>query len=464
MQSGAEHGGDFVARVATGLAALRPAPGDTWVVACSGGPDSLALLVATAEAAPSLGVRLVAVYVDHGLRPEAADEGVFVARIAARLGATSRTVRVDAKGRAARDRRSLMEAARLERHEALGRVADEVGATRVLLGHTADDQVETVLMRLGRGTGVRGLRGMAAQRGRIARPMLDLTRAEVEELLRSKGLEPVRDPGNADRRFLRSVVRHDLLPILRERLPTIDHDLLALAAAARTLTATIDAEVEVEGTSPADLELVALREARPEVRRARLERAFRRAGGAGLCAAHVAAIERLLESERGTRGVDLPGLIRAERRYGTLCFLRPSPAGHGDNQVLVSGQGRYSFLGHELLVESCTAAVEPGSNMDDGCHVVCFDLDALEPPLVLRAPRPGDRIRPRGFGHRRKVSDVLGEARVPAPERSAWPLLADAREVLLVVGLRAAETGRPGPATTRAIRIVARKANSAVRL
>src|SRR5512137_202571 len=99
MQSGADHGGDFVGRVAASLAALRPAPGEAWVVACSGGPDSLALLVATAEALPELRVRLVAVYVDHGLRSAGAEEGAFVARTAANLGVESRTVRVDVRGR-----------------------------------------------------------------------------------------------------------------------------------------------------------------------------------------------------------------------------------------------------------------------------------------------------------------------------------------------------------------------------
>jgi tRNA(Ile)-lysidine synthase len=450
-------GADLEAVVRRSLGALRPL-GDTWVVGCSGGPDSLALLVAAAAAGRELGVRLVAVYVDHGLRPAAAEEGAFVERSAAAHGAGSRTVRVDVRARAARERRSLMEAARLERHAALEAVADEVGATYILLGHTADDQVETLVMRLGRGTGVRGLQGMAPERGRLVRPLLDVWRADVEAFLRARGLEPVRDPSNEDRRFLRPLVRHEVLPALRARLPSVERDLLALAAAARRLTASVDAEVAADGaTGPAGLDVAALRAAHPEVRRARLERDYRHAGGTTLCATHLRAIDRLLDSTRGTRGVDLPGGVRAVRRYGHLRFERPTAAAAGDVEIPVPGPGRYAFQGYELVIEACTEGAPTGSNMDDGCRVVSFDLDALAPPLVLRRPRAGDRIRPRGFGHRRKVSDLLGEARVPRPERASWPLLADTREVLLVVGLRAAEAGRPGPAARHRLRVTVRK-------
>jgi tRNA(Ile)-lysidine synthetase-like protein len=429
------------------------------VVACSGGPDSLALLVAAAEAAPGFGARLLAVYVDHGLRAAAAEEGAFVARTAVGLGAGARTVRVDVRGRAAREKRSLMEAARLERLEALEVVADDVGAARILLGHTADDQAETIVMRLGRGTGVRGLQGMAAVRGRLVRPLLEAWRADVEAYLRARGLEPVRDPSNADRRFLRALVRHEVMPALRARIPSLDRDLLSLAEAARVLSASIDAEVEAaRAGGAADLEVEALRVAEPEVRRALLERDFRRAGGEGLCAAHVAAVERLLRSTQGTRGVDLPGGVRALRCYERLRFAPSPAAAAAPREIPVPGPGRYAFLDREVVVEACTEAGAPGSYVDDGCRAVCFDVDDLAPPLVLRTPRPGDRIRPRGFGHHRKVSDLLGEARVPAPDRATWPVLADADEVLLVAGLRASETGRPRPGATRVVRIVVKGA------
>jgi tRNA(Ile)-lysidine synthase len=451
-------GADLAAAVRRSLEELRRDRGDAWIVACSGGPDSLALLVATAEAVAGAGVRLVAVYVDHGLRPEAPGEGAFVARVAAGLGVEARTVRVDVRARAARERRSLMEAARLERHAALEAAADDVGATRILLGHTADDQVETLIMRLGRGTGVRGLQGMAPIAGRLVRPLLGVWRTEVEAFVHARGLEPVRDPSNEDRRFLRPLVRHELLPALRERLPSVERDLLALATAARALTERIDAAAEAEAPGDAaGLDVVALRESPPEVRRARLERAYRRAGGGGLCGTHLRALDRLLASTDGTHGVDLPARVRAERAYGRLRFVTaPARAAEG-GEIPVPGPGRYLFLGHEFVIEACTGAAGSGSNEDDGCRVTWFDLGALVPPLVLRPPRPGDRIRPRGYGHRRKVSDLLGEARVPAPDRPGWPLLADAREVLLVAGVRASETGRPGQGATRPVRVVVRK-------
>jgi tRNA(Ile)-lysidine synthase len=458
-------GADLAVVVRRSLEELGSGRGQTWVVACSGGPDSLALLVAAAEAARDLGARVVAVYVDHGLRPEAAGEGAFVGRTAAGLGAESRTVRVDVRARAAREHRSLMDAARVERHAALEAVADEVGATLILLGHTADDQVETVVMRLGRGTGVRGLRGMAPLAGRLVRPLLGVWRADIEAFLRARALTPVRDPSNEDRRFLRPLVRHEILPLLRERIPSVERDLLGLAAAARALTERIDAAADAAAASDAvGLDVDALRESPAEVRRARLERAYRHAGGGGLCGAHLRAVDRLLASTEGTHGIDLPGGIRAERAYRNLRFVRAGARAGQGGEIPVPGPGRYTFQGREFVIEPCTGGDQIGSNRDqdeedDGCRDTCFDLDALAPPLVLRTPRPGDRIRPRGFGHRRKVSDLLGEARVPAPDRARWPLLADAREVLLVAGIRASETGRPGPGASRQVRVVVRKIN-----
>jgi len=443
--------------VAARLAELGPREVEIWVVCCSGGPDSLALLVTTARWARSWESRvyLLAVYVDHGLRPEAPSEGRFVANIAETLGICARTVRVAVAERARRDRCSLMEAARLERLEALAAVADEVGATRILLGHTADDQAETVLMRLDRGTGIRGLGGMDHVRGKFVRPLLAVRRVAIEEYLKRQGLTPVRDPSNEDRRFLRVRIRHDVLPALREQYPSVDRDLVALAEAARRAAAALERAAEAEMPGQEGFLVSRLRELPSALRRRVLERAFQAVGGQGLCASHVHVVERLLGSTCGTQWVDLPAGIRAVRAYDRLRFEKRPCVREPPRPLAIEGPGTYEFGGWSWTFE---VVASPAANPEGRePWVAVFDAETLPFPLLLRCFQPGDRIRPRGFGRTRKVSDLLGEARVPAPMRRLFPLLVAGASVVYVPGIRVSSYGCPHEATSRVLVVSAQR-------
>ncbi|HYA00121.1 MAG TPA: tRNA lysidine(34) synthetase TilS [Candidatus Binatia bacterium] len=209
-------------------------PGETVVVACSGGPDSTALLEAMARLAPPRGWRLHAVHVDHGLRPGSAAEAALVASLAERAGVGFSAVRVKV-----RPGPSLQDQARRARHRALGEAADRLGASAIALGHTADDQAETVLMRLLTGATPRGLRAMAAREGRLARPLLHVWREETVAYCAALGLEPLDDPSNRDPRFLRSRVRHELLPALEAVFPGARRRLAILAERQRSLLAEV---------------------------------------------------------------------------------------------------------------------------------------------------------------------------------------------------------------------------------
>lgn len=177
------------------------------VVACSGGPDSVALLALAAAA----GLRPVAVHVDHGLRPGSAAEADVVRDAATALGAGWRSVRV-----AVGDGPNLEARARDARYAALRIAREELGATAVLVAHTADDQAETVLLNVLRGSAASGLAGMAPRRGDIARPLLRMRRRDVRAVVRARGLETVEDPTNADVRWRRAWIRHEVLPMLGE--------------------------------------------------------------------------------------------------------------------------------------------------------------------------------------------------------------------------------------------------------
>jgi tRNA(Ile)-lysidine synthase len=175
------------------------------VVACSGGSDSLTLLAVAAER----GLDPIAVHVDHGLRAGSADESAVVADAARRLDAAFDAVHVDvAHGP------NLEARARAARYAALGAAADRHGAGSILVGHTADDQAETVLLALLRGSAGPGLAGMPVRRGRIVRPLLGVRRVDTEACALALGVDPVRDPTNDDRSFRRAWIRHDVLPLL----------------------------------------------------------------------------------------------------------------------------------------------------------------------------------------------------------------------------------------------------------
>ncbi len=207
-------------------------PGETVVVACSGGPDSTALLDALARLAPPRGLRLHVAHVDHGLRPGSAAEAEPVGALAEARGLAFHALRVqlDPGG-------SLQDRARSARHGALHRLATEVGATAIALGHTADDQAETVLMRALQGATPRSLRAMSPRDGTLARPLLRVWREQTAAYCAALGLPVVDDPSNADPRFLRSRVRHDLLPRLEEVFPAARRRLVALAEHQRALLA-----------------------------------------------------------------------------------------------------------------------------------------------------------------------------------------------------------------------------------
>ena len=230
--------------VRAGLAGL--APGDLVLAACSGGADSLALAAALAHEAPRLGLRGGGVTVDHGLQDGSADRAAQVAALLGRLGLDP--VRIATVTVASGPGRGGPEAAaRTARYAALEQVAEQTGAAAVLLAHSRDDQAETVLLGLARGSGARALAGMPAQRGRLRRPLLGLSRAALREACQALHLEPWDDPHNFDPSYARARVRHQALPALEAALgPGIAEALARSAAQLSADCAALDAIAAAE--------------------------------------------------------------------------------------------------------------------------------------------------------------------------------------------------------------------------
>jgi tRNA(Ile)-lysidine synthase len=321
------------AAVRATLAAARP-PGV--LVACSGGADSLALAAATAFVAPRLGVRAGLITVDHGLQPGAAARAASVAELGYELGFDPvEVVRVDVGTAGGPEA-----AARTARYAALDAAATALDA-HVLLAHTLDDQAETVLLGLGRGSGPRSIAGMAAVAGRYLRPFLGLRRTATEAACSALGLQPWDDPHNSDPAYQRVRLRREVLPLLEEVLQGGVAE--ALARTAELIRDDLDAldaySAEVvpassvhTGTTPGQLELdVASLASLARAVRSRALRAFASAAGAPpLSAERTAALEALVTSWHGQGPVDLPGGVAVRRTSGKLVAYPVPPLSAGE--------------------------------------------------------------------------------------------------------------------------------------
>jgi tRNA(Ile)-lysidine synthase len=306
------------------------------LVGCSGGPDSLALAAAVAFEAPKLGLRAGAITVDHGLQPGSGDLAARVAATLSRLGldpVINVSVDVARRGDSSpgkgikADYPGPEAAARQARYEAFEAALARTGTEAILLGHTMDDQAETVLLGLARGSGARSIAGMAAEAGGYSRPFLALRRAQTVAACAALQLTPWHDPQNLDQAFRRTRVREQLLPLMEELIgPGVTE---ALARTADQLRADADlldslaaeqaGRLLGQGEPLAAGELAEL----PDAIRTRLLK--RAAIGAGvpagaLGAVHVARLDAMVTGWHGQRGVDLPGGVRCERRYGRLHF------------------------------------------------------------------------------------------------------------------------------------------------
>ena len=373
---------------------------DAVLVALSGGPDSTALLSALAGMRDAGDVREVtAVHVDHGLRPGSHLDGDTCALVCASLGVSLRRVKVEVRGG------NVQAAARKARYAALRREAARVGATRIATGHTQDDQAETVLLRLLRGSGARGLSGIPPRRGAIVRPLIDRTRAEVIAHVRVRALPHIEDPSNATPRFLRNRVRAEVIPVLRSLAP---HASRALARAADLLRDD-ERALAVEGRRLAAAGAVRVEDLLAEpvaVRRRVVRDLWRRATGrrADLEARQVESVLALL-GRRGPSRAPLSRGFEACVRYGALSIRTAPVTAPAAEPVRIPGPGSHALPeGGVLEVASAAGAAWP---------------------LWWRGRRPGDRFRPEGGRGSKKLKAWLIDRKVPREVRDGLRVLAD---------------------------------------
>lgn len=301
------------------------AAGDVVLVACSGGADSLALSYAVAKEAEKLALKVVGITIDHQLQNESGNQAQSVVEQFRSMGiSTSEIIPVTVEVT------DGMEAsARRVRYQALDEAADKYGARWIFLGHTRDDQAETVLLGLARGSGTRSLSGMAPAMGRYVRPILGITREQTQAACEEVGLKPWQDPHNQDRRYLRVRVRLEALPALEESIgPGVNAALARSAALLRDDADALDewARRELQDLDANSMDISRLADLPRGVRTRVIRMGIYKAGApqGSVTADHVAAVESLVTSWHGQGEVSLPGGVKARRLSGRLSLLPPT--------------------------------------------------------------------------------------------------------------------------------------------
>ena len=378
--------------------------GEPLLVMVSGGGDSVALL----DVATHLGADVSVLHVNYGLREDSALDEALVRALCDQLGVPLAVERVQLAGEG-----NLQERARDARYA----LAEQLAVGDYAAAHSASDQAETVLYRLAVSPGSRALHGMSPRRGRLVRPLLGVTRGELREYLQARGLEWREDPSNADRRFARARVRHDVLDALRELSPvaerTIAETARQLRDEAEVLKGVVDDALKELGGRPG-ISLRALLEHPPAVRRLVL-RAL-----ADRVLSRRELDEILALGEHGTKSLDLGGGRRAVAEYGTLRFTR-SAAAPEPQPVPLSVPGRARFGDWEVEARS-------GGSGD-------VSVGNLGGELTVRAWREGDRMRPAGLGGSKSLQDLFTDRKVPRQLRHTLPIVESGGQIVWVAGV-----------------------------
>jgi tRNA(Ile)-lysidine synthase len=422
--------------------------GERTVVGVSGGPDSAALLVLLSRLSPKLRLDITVVHFDHQLRgeEEVAGDLDFVRSLASALSLPFVLGSGNVRDYAKEHRLSLEDAARRLRYEFLWEQAATVDAPAIAVGHTLNDQAETILLHLIRGAGLTGIAGMAARAPwpfgggpQLSRPLLGVRRDETERYCRELGVEPRIDSTNQLMASRRNQVRNEVLPLLRRLNPRIEESLARFATAAAGDDLYLDELArhafhrlaETAGTtvrlSRRDLSLL------PHALAARVIRlAFAQLTGtsADLEAAHVDTIIDSLNGPPGTYSL-AAGTVATLDSVSVTLSRGTLPGADRMSEVALSVPGR-TTAGTWLIDASIEAL--PANSLTRNPLEAYLDADKIADNVTVRSRRPGDRLRPLGLGGEKKVQDILVDAKVPARERDGVPIVCAGDQIAWVVG------------------------------
>ncbi len=439
--------------------------GDRVLVAVSGGVDSVVLLDVLCQLAPIYKLELFLSHLDHQLRGEdSRGDARFVSQLASRLGIELVSESVDVSAIARNKKLGIEEAARMVRLRFLRETAIDLKSDKIAVGHTANDLAETILFNLIRGSGLTGIGGIKPVSLPFIRPLIDVTRDEIVSYANQKGIAWRYDRSNADTRFTRNLIRHQIIPVLEGLNPRFVIAMSRTAEIVRDQNQALqdlldpllqDAIIE-ESKHSICLNRNYLKSCSPGVLRALLRQALEKVRGnlQGISKENIDDLCNLIKSSRSHGELYLPH-AQARLQEDELALSQPEPGRipRQDRQETEVPLGSTNFpafgIGLDIEISPWNRQIDVLNTRDANTEII--DVDKVSFPLKLRNRRPGDRFSPLGLSATKKLKDFFIDSHVPFYERDKVPLLCDQRGIILVIGQRISDTVRVDTTTRRVI-------------
>jgi len=443
-------------------------PGDGVVVAVSGGPDSVALLHVLFMLSGQHGWKLCVAHVNHRFRGAESDaEANYVAELAAKWGLPCHIGDIDVPAYIEETSMNSQVAAREKRYGFLHQVAAEQGAQRIAFAHHADDQAETVMMRLLRGTGPSGLVGMPERRREkkveLIRPFLRIYKSELVQYCARQGIPYYQDSSNESRKYFRNQIRHDVLPMLKQYNEQLPESLNRLTELMRAEDDFMDKEAErvfqqivCKQSDYYSLERPDFKELHVALQR-RLIKLILNCLCMGLDRLEFVVIESIreliLDPQVSNQIFQANEQLYIVREYETVRFqsAAPAPRSYQYQVDLSANRLKLPEMNADLEYEVQSVQQEAAAHMATAMDVY-LDLDCLQAPLIIRSRRAGDRLEPHGLNGSKKVKDMFIDAKMPFSRRETTPILTDASgRILWIAGFRRSRHALVGPDTQRVL-------------
>jgi tRNA(Ile)-lysidine synthase len=430
------------------------------LIGLSGGPDSVCLVDILNGLKEDLNITLSAVYIDHGMRPEENEkEAFFCRRFCEERGIAFYEEPVNVKKHAEANGGNLQERARELRYHRIEELSQRINAEYIALGHNADDQAETVLMRLLKGAGMKGLAGIPPVRNGIIRPLIETERSDIEEYLKEKGLSYMVDSSNLTENYFRNWIRLSLMSEIKKKDPSAVSEIARSAEILRDEDGYLEIMVTKilmrlfsrKSDDTIELFLSPLGTIEKPLLRRVLRRAVDAASGLrGISFTNIEDIIDLIKKGKAGDSLDLPKGIRVIREYSLLKFTTLSHVRISEYKL--DPPCDISIKETGMVLEALYE--EKGTNYLDKKEEVLLDAGLLKFPLTVRARTDGDHFYPAGFGKKKKLQDFFVDEKIPRDQRDSVPIILSGNDIVWVAGFRGDERYRVTEKTEKVLRLI----------
>lgn len=441
--------------------------GDRVIVALSGGPDSVCLIHILSKISKEYGFTIYAAHFNHQIRGLAAHrDALYSMELCDSLGIRCFLKSVDVPSYAKEKKLTMEEAARILRYEMLFQLKKETGSDKIAVAHNLDDQAETVMMRIMRGTGLNGLKGMDYRRpDGIIRPLMDVLKADIEKYCKDNQLEPRIDHTNLEDEYTRNKIRIHLLPYIEKEYASNIKEILSrmansLREDSQYIESTADeiyervSSVIDRDTVRIDLDLIESEDI--SITKRILRNAYRQIEGSynGLETVHLDGILDLIQSPRKEARINLPKGIIADRKASYLYITRneiKTELIEYEIEIPINSSIIIEELG--IKVEAQKISKEKSKLFSTGNCTKSFDVEKISGKLTIRNRRNGDKIKPLGLGGTKKVKDILIDSKVPLEKRNSVPVICDEEKILWLAGYCMSDEAKISDSTKDVVRI-----------